>query len=309
MKAALNGALNCSILDGWWAECFTGDNGWAVTSAESVEDLDRRDELEAESLFGLLEQQIVPLFYERDDAGVPQGWVDRVKTGWRTLGPAGHRRPHGAGLHHRALRAAGRAGRAAVVDSPTAGPVTLVAWKARLRAGWRGVHVDRHRARPPRSPTWAPPRRCAAQVSLGSLDEADVEVQLLHGPVGEAGELLAATVEPMVRVEQDRRRPPSLRRPLPARPGRAATATRCGWCRPTPTWSPPSSWASSPGPERPVLGRPSRSPPGSHRRSPARRVCNVCVWRAGTSASPTTWMSRLAGRSSTCPLDAARAGR
>src|SRR6185436_13657650 len=65
MKAALNGALNCSILDGWWAEWFFGDNGWAVTSAEAIEDLERRDELEAESLFGLLEGQIVPLFYER----------------------------------------------------------------------------------------------------------------------------------------------------------------------------------------------------------------------------------------------------
>ena len=65
MKAALNGALNCSILDGWWDEMFDGENGWAISSAEHLDDLDRRDEVEANSLFELLERQIVPLFYDR----------------------------------------------------------------------------------------------------------------------------------------------------------------------------------------------------------------------------------------------------
>jgi starch phosphorylase len=61
-KAALNGALNCSILDGWWDECFDGTNGWAISSAEEYEDLVQRDRAEADSLFEILERQIVPLF-------------------------------------------------------------------------------------------------------------------------------------------------------------------------------------------------------------------------------------------------------
>ena len=65
MKAALNGALNCSILDGWWDELFDGENGWAITSAEALDDDEKRDETEAFGLFELLEHQIVPLFYER----------------------------------------------------------------------------------------------------------------------------------------------------------------------------------------------------------------------------------------------------
>ncbi|HLM65840.1 MAG TPA: alpha-glucan family phosphorylase, partial [Acidimicrobiales bacterium] len=65
MKSALNGGLNLSILDGWWAEMFDGDNGWAISSFEDVEDLARRDELEANALFELLERQVVPLFYGR----------------------------------------------------------------------------------------------------------------------------------------------------------------------------------------------------------------------------------------------------
>src|SRR3546814_13684958 len=74
MKAALNGGLNLSILDGWWDECFDGENGWAISSAEHVDDLDRRDELEAGSLFDLLERQVVPSFYERWQGPVPRRW-------------------------------------------------------------------------------------------------------------------------------------------------------------------------------------------------------------------------------------------
>ena len=86
MKAALNGALNCSILDGWWDEMFDGENGWAISSAEGLDD-ERRDEVEANSLFELLENQIVPQFYERWEGPVPRRWVRRVKASLRSLGP------------------------------------------------------------------------------------------------------------------------------------------------------------------------------------------------------------------------------
>ncbi|MEO7398819.1 MAG: alpha-glucan family phosphorylase, partial [Ilumatobacteraceae bacterium] len=66
MKAALNGALNCSIRDGWWDEWSDGENGWDIVSADDDPDSGRRDQREAMSLFGLLEQEIVPLFYDRD---------------------------------------------------------------------------------------------------------------------------------------------------------------------------------------------------------------------------------------------------
>src|SRR5688572_6003867 len=89
MKAAINGSLNCSILDGWWDEMFNGENGWAISSAETYEDLAKRDEVEAESLFDLLERQIVPLFYDRYGGPVPRRWVRRVKASLRSLGPQG----------------------------------------------------------------------------------------------------------------------------------------------------------------------------------------------------------------------------
>ena len=79
MKAAFNGALNCSVLDGWWDECFERDVGWAIASAEDEPNLQRRDELEAANLFDLIEQQIVPLYYDHGPGAVPRGWLGRVK--------------------------------------------------------------------------------------------------------------------------------------------------------------------------------------------------------------------------------------
>jgi starch phosphorylase len=75
MKAALNGVPQLSILDGWWIEGFNGDNGWAF-GAEAGGDRDARD---AAAIYDLLEQQVVPRFYQTDDDGVPQEWVKLMK--------------------------------------------------------------------------------------------------------------------------------------------------------------------------------------------------------------------------------------
>jgi starch phosphorylase len=85
-KVLLNGGLNFSVLDGWWAEAYDGLNGFAIGDGithVSVEEQDRRD---GASLYETLENLIVPLYYERDDTGVPRGWIERMKRTIRTLG-------------------------------------------------------------------------------------------------------------------------------------------------------------------------------------------------------------------------------
>ncbi|MGH7752829.1 MAG: alpha-glucan family phosphorylase, partial [Gemmatimonadales bacterium] len=76
MKAALNAVPQLGTEDGWWAEGYTGRNGWSIPAARPEED---QDERHAEQLYALLEEQVVPLFYDRDDRGVPVGWVERMK--------------------------------------------------------------------------------------------------------------------------------------------------------------------------------------------------------------------------------------
>jgi starch phosphorylase len=87
MKAVLNGGIHCSVLDGWWDEMYDGSNGWAIPSFEDERDEGHRDHLEADALFGLLEGEIVPMFYDRDDAGLPVAWLDKVRTSLRSLAP------------------------------------------------------------------------------------------------------------------------------------------------------------------------------------------------------------------------------
>jgi len=84
-KCILNGALNCSILDGWWAEAYDGANGFAVGTGEIHADPDVQDERDAAALFETLEREVVPLYYDRDAAGLPHGWIRRIKRAIRTL--------------------------------------------------------------------------------------------------------------------------------------------------------------------------------------------------------------------------------
>jgi len=83
MKAGLNGVPQLSTLDGWWREGYDGRNGWALPAAPAGEDVDAAD---AEALYRLLEEQVVPLFYDRDPEGVPHGWVDKMKHAIRAAG-------------------------------------------------------------------------------------------------------------------------------------------------------------------------------------------------------------------------------
>ena len=86
MKAALNGSLNLSVLDGWWAEAYDGTNGWAI-EGEADPDRDAQDERHADALFDLLEGQVTPMFHERDEAGLPARWLAMVRASLRTNGP------------------------------------------------------------------------------------------------------------------------------------------------------------------------------------------------------------------------------
>ena len=140
MKAALNGGLNLSILDGWWDEWYDGNNGWAIPSADGIEDADRRDDLEANALYDLLETEVAPRFYDLNDEGVPPRWLEMVRHTLKSLGPKVLATRDGARLRPRALRPR-RAHRPLAQlrlrRRPRAGGV-----EAAVRAAWPGVRVD-----------------------------------------------------------------------------------------------------------------------------------------------------------------------
>jgi len=87
MKAALNGVLNCSILDGWWAEAYSPEVGFAIATLEGEASEAEQDEADAEALYAVLEEQVIPAYYERDDAGLPQRWIALMRESIAELGP------------------------------------------------------------------------------------------------------------------------------------------------------------------------------------------------------------------------------
>jgi starch phosphorylase len=87
MKAALNGGLNLSILDGWWREACDGRNGWAIGTDEQYDNLDEQDAVDYESLFGVLENELIPLYYDVDENDISAEWLTRCKYAIATIAP------------------------------------------------------------------------------------------------------------------------------------------------------------------------------------------------------------------------------
>jgi starch phosphorylase len=84
MKAAINGALNFSVLDGWWREAYNGENGWAIGEDKEMESQSVQDAQDAENLYTTLENEIIPLFYDRQQDEISRKWIARMKESLKT---------------------------------------------------------------------------------------------------------------------------------------------------------------------------------------------------------------------------------
>jgi starch phosphorylase len=200
MKAALNGGLNLSILDGWWDEWYDGNNGWAIPSADGVDDPDHRDDLEATALYDLIENEVAARFYDVDEEGVPTRWIEMVRHTLKSLGPKV--------LATRMVRDYTRklyapaAGNARLLNSDYRGAADLAAWKKRVRAAWAGVRVEHvESSGVGDAPEVGDRLSVRAFVALGDLTPDDVEVQLVHGVINSEDVLVDTTVTPL-RVEE-----------------------------------------------------------------------------------------------------------
>ena len=204
MKAALNGGLNLSILDGWWDEWYDGDNGWAIPTADGVEDHDKRDDLEAASLYDLIEHEVAPRFYDRGEDGVPVRWVEMMRHTLKSLGPkvlaTRMVRDYVRQLYAPAAASVrALAGRSA--EDAFGGARELAAWKHRVRAAWDAVRVEHVEGTVPRAREVGDSLDVRAYVALGALAPDDVEVQLVHGRTDENDVIVTAALTPLVLAE------------------------------------------------------------------------------------------------------------
>ena len=189
MKAALNGGLNLSILDGWWNEYFDGDNGWAIPTADSAGDSAERDALEAEALYDLMENQVAPRFYDRNADGIPEHWMQSIRHTLATLSPELSAERMVREYVERLYIPAAEAERAMAADDHEAAR-ELSAWKDRVRAAWPGVsvvHVESGGLDD--TPQVGDVLHVRAHIQLGSLEPADVAVEVIYGHAVHGDEL------------------------------------------------------------------------------------------------------------------------
>ncbi|MGH3413331.1 MAG: alpha-glucan family phosphorylase [Marmoricola sp.] len=195
MKAALNGGLNLSILDGWWDEWYDGDNGWAIPSADGVDEPEKRDDIEAHALYDLIENEVAPRFYDTD-GGVPLRWVEMVRHTLKSLGPkviaSRMLREYVDRLYTPASTSAH------ALNASYDGARDLAAWKSRVREHWHDVRIDHvESSGVPDSPEVGGGLDLRVFCSLGQLAPSDVEVQVVHGRVRGGDDLVDPVSAPL----------------------------------------------------------------------------------------------------------------
>ena len=190
MKAAANGALNLSILDGWWPEAYDGTNGWAIGTGKEFDDPDYQDKVDAETLYHILENEVIPLFFDRGPDGLPHGWIDMMKNSMAKICVQfnSHRMIEDymqeyyiqAGLAHQVLG-----------ENRLARARELRDWKQKVRNLWKDVQVLEVSL--PRGDRVAlgEDLDVTATIRLGPLRNDEVMVDIAHGLLGSDGEQIA----------------------------------------------------------------------------------------------------------------------
>src|SRR5436305_11604061 len=188
MKLAPNGGLNLSVLDGWWCESYNGNNGWAIGSEITTGSVEFQNDVDAGSLYQLLENQIIPLYYAKPDGKLPLAWLQLMRESIRSVTPVfnTHRmvKEYTERLYAPAAKAHGEFAR-----DECAAATRLSKWKAQMRKDWPRVSIldvqvgndDRQNIQVGES------LQVSARVHLGSVDPAHVRVEAYHGEADNGG--------------------------------------------------------------------------------------------------------------------------
>ncbi len=190
MKACMNGAIHLSTFDGWWYEGYASEIGWRIGQGEVYQDDTYGDEVEANALYDLLEKDVVPLFYDRGNNGVPHDWVALVKRSMASVGPRFNTnrmlQQYLDQLYTPAME------RYAHLDADGARAAReLAQWQQRLQAAWGGIHLVEIASSARDDVTVRDEIEFRARLQLGALTPDDVCVQVCLGRTGATGAIEA----------------------------------------------------------------------------------------------------------------------
>ncbi|MCC5831294.1 MAG: alpha-glucan family phosphorylase [Phycisphaeraceae bacterium] len=208
MKAALNGVLNLSVMDGWWDEAFDPEVGWQIGKGEEYSNPDYADDVESKAVYDLLEKQIIPLFYERDDHGIPRGWVAKMKTCISRLAPRFNTnrmvQEYAEKLY---FPAADRAHRFNLNKHELA--ITTAARKRDLRANWGNIAVEEIHADTANEVGVHSELKVQVIANVDGIDLTDLRIQAYYGLLDNDGCIVdgkCLDLEPMESLGHGRHR-------------------------------------------------------------------------------------------------------
>lgn len=202
MKAAANGVLNISVLDGWWCEAQPmGEVGWSIGHGESYANTDEQDNVESEMLYELLEREVSPTFYDRSRDGIPRKWIRLMKNSIKMIVPQFN-------THRMVSEYADRFYLPSTVrrnemraDKRTRS-AKLAAWKQRVRTSWEKVHFLSVESGPTESLPFGSYLPVRADLFLDKLSDGDVVVEVYHGDVDAFERITTGRTTPMRCVEK-----------------------------------------------------------------------------------------------------------
>ncbi|HNR89726.1 MAG TPA: alpha-glucan family phosphorylase [Spirochaetota bacterium] len=200
MKVVPNGALNLSILDGWWNEGYNGKNGWAIGRGEEYLDHGYQDEVESLSLYNILEKDLIPSFYSRGADGLPHEWVTKIKESMKTLCPQFNTNRMVRDYAEKFYIPAHHHERA-FSENEYRVSRDLAKWKSAVVAGWNKVSIRDLIYGEEREIALGSRLKVRAQVDLGGLAPQDVQVELYFGALNQDGEIFEGASLPMFPVE------------------------------------------------------------------------------------------------------------
>ncbi len=188
MKAAANGVLNCSILDGWWVEGYEPDLGWAIGRGESYNDPNVQDQVESQTLYDILEKQIIPLFYQRGVDNIPREWIARMKNCMRKLAPVFNTNRMVREYADRFYVPANQRG-TVLQGEGLKRSIELAHAKDKLRQRWSGIRVAGVHSSGNGHFKVGENMQVEALVDLPEVDPAEVRVQLYAGAINAGGKI------------------------------------------------------------------------------------------------------------------------
>jgi glycogen phosphorylase len=189
MKAAMNGSLNLSVLDGWWDEADYAATGWPIGHGEFYEDAEYQDEIEANALYELIEQEVSPLFYDRAADGLPRHWIAKMKDAIRLNCPRFNTARMVKEYARRAYFAVSDRYCLSIQDG-YAPAKALGQWKTRLFEHWYDIKIENIEMSGAEDAKVNQKLGVSAQIHLGALTPDDVLVELYQGRVDATGEIV-----------------------------------------------------------------------------------------------------------------------